>query len=537
MTVHTTVAAPGKRRIVESGKTLSQCLIWKMLEDYYEHAGQSAWDTIPYHPTSNPFVGEVYADILISFLNDYLPRLKKNEPLYIIELGAGSGLFSCHVLSEFQRKRSYFHQLRRLELCYVMTDFTGANVSSWEERTELEPFVEAGLLDFAVYRPDIDSSLRLRLRGTELSPATVRNPVVAIANYFFDSLRHDFFHVDGEELKEARLTFFTEQEISAPLTLGDLTKEDSFESVSAAYYTDDLLNQVLLSYGRELGEASVLFPIGAFDCIRNLRRLSHDQLMLLSTDLGFKEIDHMRGHAGVPYDPHDRVVYYMVNYHAIGRYFEELGGSAFSTPENHVLNSTVCLLLPKKAEPLEQTTHYLNEILLKKNPVSNLYALQGPAHLVSAGENASATFKSCIAFVQLTNCDSAFFAHCGVVLSQIIDHLDAAERGVLREVLGRVHGNLYPASFAKRTVLSLLYRLYYGLGLFDECLRASEEFLSTYGPDSYACYYIAVCNEIHRDYHTALKNYQHSFELLPEFVLARQGIARVTEKIAAASGT
>ena len=245
----------------------------------------------------------------------------------------------------------------------------------------------------------------------------------------------------------------------------------------------------------------------------------------------------MRGHVGVPYDPHDRVMYYMVNYHAIRRYFEELSGSAFSTPEHSVLNSTVCLLLPEKAEMLEQTTHYLNEILLKKNPVSNLYVLQGLAHQVGVGENASETFQRCIAFVQITNYDSAFFAHCGAVLVQIIDRLNSAERGVLRAVLGRVRANLYPASFAKQTVLRLLPQLYYGLGLFDECLRANEELLSAYGPDSSVYCSLAACHEMQGAYHTAVKYYQCACELAPEFILARQGIARVAEKIAAASGT
>ena len=36
-----------------------------------------------------------------------------------------------------------------------------------------------------------------------LSPESVRNPLVLIANYFFDSIPQDAFHVEGGQLYES----------------------------------------------------------------------------------------------------------------------------------------------------------------------------------------------------------------------------------------------------------------------------------------------------------------------------------------------
>ena len=58
---------------------------------------------VPHFITCNAFIGRSYAQVLSGFLRDCVRgggglKLDRTEPLYIIELGAGSGKFSFFML-------------------------------------------------------------------------------------------------------------------------------------------------------------------------------------------------------------------------------------------------------------------------------------------------------------------------------------------------------------------------------------------------------------------------------------------------------
>lgn len=58
---------------------------------------------MPHFITCNAFIGRSYAQVLNGFLRDCVRgggglKLDRTEPLYIIELGAGSGKFSFFML-------------------------------------------------------------------------------------------------------------------------------------------------------------------------------------------------------------------------------------------------------------------------------------------------------------------------------------------------------------------------------------------------------------------------------------------------------
>lgn len=58
---------------------------------------------VPHFITCNAFIGRSYAQVLSGFLRDCMRggggmKLDRTEPLYIIELGAGSGKFSFFML-------------------------------------------------------------------------------------------------------------------------------------------------------------------------------------------------------------------------------------------------------------------------------------------------------------------------------------------------------------------------------------------------------------------------------------------------------
>ncbi|RYG60183.1 hypothetical protein EON64_19505, partial [archaeon] len=130
--------------------------------------------------------------------------LDPSEPLYIVELGAGSGKFSfflCNCLREMQETLAFPYQ----NIKVVMTDFTQKNVDYWHAHAAFQPFFQAGVLDTAVYNAVTDSTITLTKSGTVLRPQSLRNPLVIVANYLFDTLCHDIFQVEGGVLKEGKV--------------------------------------------------------------------------------------------------------------------------------------------------------------------------------------------------------------------------------------------------------------------------------------------------------------------------------------------
>ena len=112
----------GDRCRLEEFTRCSASLLWKLMMSFYDRNGVESWSRgiVPHFITCNAFIGRLerrynakilfqlaklgaYAKVLLGFLHDCtcanskIP-LNKTEPLYIIELGAGSGKFSFFIL-------------------------------------------------------------------------------------------------------------------------------------------------------------------------------------------------------------------------------------------------------------------------------------------------------------------------------------------------------------------------------------------------------------------------------------------------------
>jgi hypothetical protein len=69
--------------------------------------------------------------------NSSMP-LDPNEPLYIIELGTGSGKFSFFMLKALEEMSDVFDAFPLNKIVYVMTDFTENNFNFWRDHPSLK---------------------------------------------------------------------------------------------------------------------------------------------------------------------------------------------------------------------------------------------------------------------------------------------------------------------------------------------------------------------------------------------------------------
>lgn len=524
--------------LLESGKRLSECLLWEMQENYYANAGIAAWNHIPFYPTSNPFIADIYAEVLLGVFQDIHPSLNREEPIYLIELATGTGTFSFYFMKAFYEKMAAFSALKDLRFIYVMTDFAEKNFSAWRESPNLKPFLEANRLDFAIFRPEDQDRITLSERRVTLSADTVKNPVVAIANYFFDSIRQDAFRVDHGKLLEGRLTFqvptVTACEEDPVKALAQLVKTETYTPVDPEYYPDPTRNTLLQQYLEYFEQGSILFPTGALGCLENLLTLSDNNLILLSSDKGFTYTDYMQGHFEHSYTPHHGAFSFMVNYDAIRRYFEAHQGTFYATPDRNPMMATGMGILLKdfltEKSPLEWSQYLFEKHLAKENKINDLFYCQSFIFHSNA-KTSREMMNAYFALLRMSGHDPVIFCGCADEIYNILHEIEDEQRTRLLEELEAVRANVYMHR-RDHNVLFWVGKLYYGMNKTDEALEAFTEAVKHFGEsDCHSMYHIAACHEMQGRDELALAYYQKAAQYLTSCEITRNAIERLSKRL------
>jgi hypothetical protein len=313
---------------LEQGVRLSQSRLWQWQRRYYDSQGALAWQqgSVPHYVTSNAFIAEAYAKVVLGYLRDCAATLDPGQPVYLVELGAGVGRFGFHFLGSLQERLAR-SPLAGLRVQYVLTDFADANVEYYRSHPRLLPLFAAGLLDCAQFDVESTPELSLRHRGVTLSPGGIANPVVFIANYVFDGVPQDAFYVKDGRLHESLVTLRAPGPIADaddPKLIEQVELRYTHEPLTLPYYQDEDWNRILLGYEQRERTGGFLFPCTALACLGRLQKLASDRMLLLSGDKGQHCLDDVCGpEPGLALHGSFSV---MVNYHAIGEWVRARGG-------------------------------------------------------------------------------------------------------------------------------------------------------------------------------------------------------------------
>ncbi|RHY54426.1 hypothetical protein DYB30_009667 [Aphanomyces astaci] len=301
---------------LEAFTPFSSSHLWKLMSSFYDRQGVESWaqGIVPHFITSNTFIAKRYVQVFAAYLRDAVAKtLDPTEPLYIVELGTGSGKFSFYFvqwLYEMEAVVNLSFPLCRIR--YIMTDFTDSNLKFWQTHPALRPFVERGVVDFAIFDATQDTSLYLINAKQTIAPQSLKNPICVVANYLFDTLHHELFRVDQTELKQGLIsvgsTRLDEKEFTRndgdvcidpldPEIIKRLSNLYRYDDISTAFYSNPHFNAILKWYQDYYGDqpATFLVPIGALNAIERLKLLSRHQLLILSGDKGHTNPDHFRG--------------------------------------------------------------------------------------------------------------------------------------------------------------------------------------------------------------------------------------------------
>jgi hypothetical protein len=473
------------RVVIDRDARLSKSKIWELLESYYQEANLDTWSSgdapVPCYATCNTVIGDVYAELILSHLLDTFSQIQKDKPIYILELGAGSGAFSFYCLRALQRRLACSKQLRSLTLRYVMTDFTSNTVNGWDSVASFDEFRTAGILDSAVVWPERDGPIHLRRANMALERQ--ENSVFVIANYFFDSLRADAFRISGRKLYETLYSFYKDaaKPHDPKRPFANISNDTKYRPAAAQYYESRSRNAVLRHYGQNYNELSLSMPVGAFDVIDSLRAKLGSSLVLLSSDKGFSTIDAMRAYGKHDFAQHGSVSF-SVNYHAVAAYVAELGGHSLVSGNRVSSLHTLVSVLPSAAGGMpasfDMLTASFNARITQQDAINAALTVQTPfgseAPAIPSTEVAESVVPSVVALVRTLHYDPSAYFRCGAYFFNCLPHLGTLWRGDVRKLMCGVEENIYTGLKQTRAILDSLAATYLCGKWYADAVRVLE---------------------------------------------------------------
>lgn len=519
--------------LLQDRVSLSESIIWQLQRNYFEGLGIEAWLTsVPFYVTSNPFVGDQYARVVVRYLQD----LRRNgdwvaeDPIYIVELGAGHGKFSHHFLSVFYPLMDRLG-LADMDVRYVVTDLAERNLEWWAEHPQWQDWIQAGRIDFALYDMEAtDADIVLHRSGDTLKPGCSRNPLVVVANYAFDSVKHDAFFAAGKKTYGAQVQTRTTAEnfdAKAPDLTSLVLQVDHGEMLEKPFPEDEALNKVTRAYSEELEGRWYLIPTGGMICLRNLMRIASGKMFMISGDNGHT---HMGGvaHEAPPRMSLHGSFSWMVNYEAMGRWMKALGGDAKFREFGKGLKMAL-FCSEGSFEALPEAACQFEATLMRFGPDDFLRAkreaLKSPSTL---------SVDTIISFLRMSRFDPDYLIGLGEGVVSAAEP-DNEQRLALLECLDKVEANIFHLPNRKDYYFEFA-RVFQILGVFERALNHYMRSVEFTGPEWAALFNIGTCLNALERYEEALDYFRRALDKDPSSDLTREWIANVETYMASVAG-
>ncbi len=470
--------------VVESGRRLSQSMLWQRQRDQYDVQGIQAWSrgNVPQSITTSPYIARAYAAIVLGYLRDVADQLDRSAPVYVLELGAGSGRFGYRFIKRLSTLLEH-STLRDVQVTYVMTDVSSALLTFWQEHPRLRPLVPTGQLDFAQFDAVHLNEIVLANSNTTLRHSV--NPLVLVGNYFFDSIPQDSFSVRDHQLFENLVQVVTD---GPRFSLKDAGVSFEAQPASLPYYADEAQDRVLEHYRERLDNAMFLMPTAGLACMRHFQELSRNRALWLLGDIGStSEAD--IGESGSGGIGEDENFWLAVNFHAVGEYVQQLGGVVLHPPQSHAhLNISAFVL--GETRQLGETTLAYDDAIGHLGP-DDFFVLS----TIIAGQLQALKRGELLAFLRSSGWDSDYFLQCLAYLLESLPELGWTGPDDVRRAAAEVWDAYYPIGDTSDAadVPSGLGVLLYTVGDYAEAMQYFQHSLELVGIDPRTTFNIALC--------------------------------------------
>lgn len=503
--------------ILEAEKPLSQSILWKLQTDFYANQGPEAWikGIVPQYITTNPYIANLYAKTVFGYFRDIASSkdFDKNTIIYIMELAAGVGRFTYTFLKRFLHIVEN-SSLKGLKFKYIVTDLAERNATYWQNHSFLKPYFESGVLDCAIFDMAGEEELRLRYSGEVLSEGKLKNPLILFANYTFDSLPQDTFYVNKGELFEGLITITSKSAQVDPedkSILAGLDYEYTDKQIQGSgYYEETNINDILLYYKDCLEDTAFSLPIIALRCINRLKKLFGDDIILISTDKGYRNASSMYKNYH-PYLSKHGSISLTVNFHALELYFKGLGGKAIHSIYEHENVTMSLFLLSQRSHAFIETAMAYHEIIESIGP-DDFYIIKKAVVPL----NKSLSTKELLTFLRYTVWDArTFLEFYNTLLERIADEKDFPKDELIAAI-NNVWEHYFPIG-EEGDLASCLGSILSYLGHDNDAIRLFQSSLEIYGDDAAINYEIALCYYNLQELEKAMEYIKKSLILDPDF--------------------
>lgn len=505
---------------IESPTPFSESMIWQLNQDFYQEKGIRAWseDIVPHHMTSSATTGKTYAELIFAFLKDLSNKGSSSpEVVYILELGTGHGRLAFHILKHLQKLiDSTQEQLPKY--CYILSDIVEDNLSFFQDHPQLQDYFEKGVLDLSYFDAYNSKKLELRKAKITIGPKDLQRPIVAIANYFFDSIPPELFFIQNKEVSSCSVAIHSiedPQRMGPQQMIKDMALTYSRSISDLPIYKDPLLNEILEDYRKLLSETYLFFPKQSIKCLQNLQRLSSAGLVLLTMDKGFHELQSLKGRPEPEIITHGSFSLW-VNYHALSAYCKKQGGKAFFPSSSNFHLEVGCLLFLAESDTYYQTDAAYEQFVNNFGPDD----FNSIKQLTYANLSRLRT-KELIALYRLSSYDSTFFIKLLPRLKQVSGNITINERTRLAQAMDYV----WDMYFNINERLDLAYEiggLMYDLGYYTEALGYFQHSIDAFGLKADTFYNRILCFYQLRQDQLFFKTLQEAKKRYPEFELFKK---------------
>jgi SAM-dependent MidA family methyltransferase len=469
---------------IQSKTLFSKSLIWGLNRRFYKKQGVDAWrsNTVPHHLTSNAVVGKVYAELIFGVLNDLAIQNKTEEKVYFLELGAGHGRLGFLVLLYLERLIAQTPKVLP-PYCYVLSDIVEDNLQFFVEHPQFQSYLERGLLDICHFDAESSTSLDLRQSKVSIKPSSLVQPLIVLANYFFDSIPSELFYIKDQKISLCSVSLNTPIDTSGlqeAQILEQIDLEFHIDQTNTNFYPEAAINTLLEEYRKTLSHTFLFFPYTGMRCIRNLENLSKNGIILLSLDKGFrtlKDIDQQKAPEMIVHGS----MSFWVNYHALAKLCQSQNGEALFPSFSTFHLQLGCLFFLTDANSYSETKLAYYRFVDNFGPDDyngfKRFAFQYISRM---------TLVELIGMIRLSACDSTFFINILPRLKQVIQKITVNERHRLKQVLDET----WMTYFTLKESYDLAFEIggiLYTLGYYESALEYFDRSINIYGhkPDEF----------------------------------------------------
>ena len=478
---------------IQKKTPFSKSLVWQLNKDFYHQNGISAWSSsiVPHQITNSSLAASVYAELIYAFLKDVESNAASNKIVYILELGAGSGRLCYNLLKQLDQLIIDSDGCST-KYCYVLSDIVEDNLAFYSDHPKLQEYYNKGILDISHFDAEKSQELFLRKSKLKIAHSDLEQPILSIANYFFDSLPNELFYFENGNVFNCSVSIDslidplgkTAQELISDMELKFYTS-----AVKKAQFDNDIFNNILSQYNEACSDTYILFPKLAMECLSNISSLSKKGLVLLTMDKGYKEIQELGARKKPDIVKHGSFSLW-VNFHALSQFCILSGGESMFDSYTNFSIDFGCLSLTK--EPFqyqlfkEAYSKYLSQFNLDDHNTMKKLVYN---NLASVG------LSDLLGLIRLNSYDSSIFINLLPKIKQLSKNISIKQHSRLRQTIIAVWNRYY--SIKEDYDLSYeLGGLMYDIGCYNEALEYFKYSSAKFG------------NKIDVDYNQILCYYQ-----------------------------